>query len=47
MIGLSENLALYHGSYTTVSAIDLAICSDGLDFGRGFYVTSSKQQAIS
>ena len=47
MIGLSENLTLYHGSYTTVPVIDLTKCSDGLDFGRGFYVTSSKQQAIS
>ena len=47
MITLSENLMLYHGSYTEVSVIDLRKCSEGLDFGKGFYVTSSQKQAIS
>lgn len=47
MITLSENLTLYHGSYTEVSVIDLGKCSGGLDFGKGFYVTSSHKQAIS
>lgn len=47
MIKLSEGLPLYHGSYTEVSVIDLKKCSGGLDFGKGFYVTSSQKQAIS
>lgn len=44
---LTDGILLYHGSYTTVSSIDLAKCKNGLDFGRGFYVTSSYQQAHS
>lgn len=47
MIKLSQGLPLYHGSYTEVSVIDLKKCSGGLDFGKGFYVTSSQKQAIS
>ncbi|MBO4913834.1 MAG: DUF3990 domain-containing protein [Oscillospiraceae bacterium] len=47
MITLSDNLELYHGSYTEVSVINLSKCSEGLDFGKGFYVTSSQKQAIS
>lgn len=47
MITLSENLTLYHGSYTEVPVIELDKCSGGLNFGKGFYVTSSHKQAIS
>ena len=45
MLRLDRELMLYHGSYMEVSAIDLAKCRSGLDFGRGFYVTSSFEQA--
>lgn len=47
MIKLSDEVLLYHGSYTAVPAIDLGKCNAGLDFGRGFYVTSSYEQAVS
>ena len=41
MIRLPQVDILYHGSYTEVSRIDLSQCRSGLDFGKGFYVTSS------
>lgn len=44
---LTDGMLLYHGSYITVSEIDLSKCNEGLDFGKGFYVTSSYKQAIS
>ena len=47
MIELHDGQLLYHGSYTEVSAIDLSFCKPGLDFGKGFYLTSSYQQARS
>ena len=47
MIRLPEYGILYHGSYTEVSRIDLSQCRSGLDFGKGFYVTSSLRQAVS
>ncbi len=47
MIKLPDDGILYHGSYTAVSQIDLSKCRYGLDFGKGFYVTSSLQQARS
>lgn len=45
MLKLYDGMTLYHGSYTTVSGIDLSKCRQGKDFGRGFYVTSSYEQA--
>ena len=36
---------LYHASYVEIRNIDLSKCSDGKDFGHGFYVTSSVEQA--
>lgn len=36
---------LYHGSYCPVEAPDLARCALHKDFGRGFYLTSSLEQA--
>ena len=36
---------LYHGSYIEVSKPLLKMCEDGKDFGKGFYVTTSKEQA--
>ena len=47
MLNLSEEILLYHGSYTSVPEIDLSKCNSGLDFGRGFYVTTSYDQAAS
>ncbi len=45
MIELTDGMLLYHGSYTEVRDIDLSRCNEGLDFGKGFYVTSSYEQA--
>lgn len=47
MLNLSEDILLYHGSYIAVPEIDLTKCNAGLDFGRGFYVTTSYEQAVS
>ena len=47
MIRLPEDGILYHGSYLEVSRIDLSKCRAGLDFGKGFYLTSSLKQAVS
>ena len=45
MFRLTDGSILYHGSYTCISDIDLEKCRNGLDFGKGFYLTSSFQQA--
>lgn len=37
---------LYRGFYTEISSIDLSCSRVSLDFGRGFYLTSSYEQAI-
>jgi hypothetical protein len=47
MIKLTDGMLLYHGSFTEVSVIDLLKCKQGKDFGRGFYVTTSYEQARS
>ncbi len=47
MIILDESTPLYHGSYCEVKNPDLDKCKKGKDFGRGFYLTSSKDQAVS
>lgn len=44
---LNNGLILYHGSYCEVKHPDLGKCAKRKDFGRGFYLTSSKEQAIS
>ena len=41
MIELQDGMLLYHGSYIGIPAINLNRCFGGLDFGRGFYLTSS------
>lgn len=46
MIKLRNGMLLYHGSYQAVPLIDLDKCTKGLDFGKGFYVTSSYEQAL-
>ena len=45
MLGIADGLELFHGSYIGVSQIDLEKCAPGKDFGRGFYLTSSYEQA--
>lgn len=45
MLKLSDGMLLYHGSYCEVKVPDLAKCAAFKDFGKGFYLTSSKEQA--
>ena len=47
MISLEQGMTVYHGSYVEVVNPDLNKCADYKDFGRGFYLTTSKSQAIS
>ena len=47
MIELKEGLVLYHGSYCLVEKPDLEKCAVYKDFGQGFYLTTSKEQAKS
>ncbi len=42
---IKPNVSLYHGSYIPVEKPDLSKCRDGKDFGRGFYLTTSRRQA--
>lgn len=42
---LREGIELYHASYKVVDKIDLSCCSEGKDFGKGFYLTSDFGQA--
>jgi hypothetical protein len=42
---LCDGMFLYHGSYTIVDKPDLAKCAASKDFGKGFYLTTSKKQA--
>ena len=44
---LKDGMILYHGSYADIKKIDLSLCDRTKDFGQGFYLTSSKKQAIS
>ena len=36
---------MYHASYKVVDKIDLSCCSEGKDFGKGFYLTTDFEQA--
>lgn len=47
MIEINDGILLYHGSYTSIPNIDLERCVKGLDFGQGFYLTSSYEQAYN
>lgn len=47
MHNLLDGLLLYHGSYCEVKEPDLEKCAKRKDFGQGFYLTSSKEQAES
>ena len=40
-------MILYHGSYLAVEKPDISFSRSNLDFGKGFYVTPIKEQAIS
>ena len=39
-------MLLYHGSNTDIKSISLAMCRPYKDFGRGFYLTELKNQAM-
>jgi hypothetical protein len=43
---LTQRGLLFHTSYTRIEQIDLTRCKRENDFGRGFYLTTSKEQAI-
>lgn len=45
MLRLRDGMKLYHGSAVEVPAPDLSKCSPRKDFGQGFYLTSSPDQA--
>lgn len=47
MQGLVDGLTLYHGSYCEVIRPELRQGARYKDFGQGFYLTSSKKQAVS
>ena len=47
MLELKDGFVLYHGSYCEVKAPDLGKCAKRKDFGQGFYLTTSKEQAES
>lgn len=44
---LADGLILYHGSYCEVNEPKLEKCAKRKDFGKGFYLTTSREQAIS
>jgi hypothetical protein len=46
-IELKDGFVLYHGSYCEVKEPELAKCAKRKDFGQGFYLTTSKEQAES
>jgi len=40
-------MILYHGSYLTIEKPDTSFSRNNVDFGRGFYTTPIKEQAVS
>ena len=42
---LKDGMILYHGSYIEINEIDLNKCSKSKDFGKGFCLTTSLEQA--
>ena len=44
---LKDGFVLYLGSYCEVKEPDIAKCTKRKDFGQGFYLTTSKEQAES
>lgn len=45
MVSLHDGMMLFHGSYAPIGGISLDKCATGKDFGRGFYLTSDREQA--
>ena len=45
MLRLDNEMFLYHGSYCEVAVPNLSKCAAYKDFGKGFYLTTSKKQA--
>ena len=45
MLKQNEKRILYHGSYCEVRTPDLSKCAKYKDFGQGFYLTTSEEQA--
>jgi len=41
-----NNIIVYHGSYMEVQQPDLNKCKENKDFGKGFYITTDRNQAI-
>ena len=39
-------MILYHGSYCLIDSIDLDVCRAHTDFGKGFYLTPIRSQAV-
>lgn len=46
MLDSINNMLVYHGSYTVVEYPNLKFCDTFADFGKGFYLTTDKNQAI-
>ena len=40
-------IKVYHGSYVEVKTPDISFSRENVDFGKGFYVTPIREQAIS
>jgi hypothetical protein len=45
MIIDKPDITLYHASYTCIEKVDFSYCRNVNDFGRGFYLTTDKNQA--
>ncbi|MDR1013560.1 MAG: DUF3990 domain-containing protein [Coriobacteriales bacterium] len=45
MITSSQNLTLYHAGSEVIEHPDLGVCRKQNDFGQGFYLTTSREQA--
>lgn len=45
MIRFEDGMTLYHGSFCEVKEPDLNKCAKFKDFGQGFYLTTSREQA--
>ena len=44
---LKDGVTIFHGSYCEVKVPDLGKCAKYKDFGKGFYLTTDKEQARS
>lgn len=44
---MENELILYHGTNVKFDIVDLKCSKDKRDFGRGFYTTTKKEQALS